>query len=307
MKPNSSLLSFLLLLAASVSLISTASVVFAQTDAAEAPEPEMSARDHFVAGQAAYDNGAYEEAIRHFSAAHGLDPRPALLYNLAQAHGRLGHAQQEARFLERFIGEAHSTDAELLASARSRLSTLRDRLARTGVTLSGAPEGALVRIDGEERGRAPLEASLSLDPGNHEVVVEHDGYETFRAAVSVNAGQTVHVEAEMVEDTSPGVPTSAIALWAGGGGAIVAGAAIGGIALSQSSGTADGTARADRARRLARSADVLMAVGAAAAVTGLVLYLVGRGSDDDDEEATSFYVAPQVAPTQVGAAVGGQF
>jgi hypothetical protein len=54
------------------------------------------------------------------------------------------------------------------------------------VVLTIAPEGAVVEIDGDVRGRAPLRAPVSgLAAGEHELLVRLDGYRSVRARIDV--------------------------------------------------------------------------------------------------------------------------
>jgi len=66
------------------------------------------------------------------------------------------------------------------------------------LTIDAAPvEGAVVRIDGEEVGRTPLDP-LELEPGEHEVRVESDRHAPFGAVVVVRgAGERQTLEVEL--------------------------------------------------------------------------------------------------------------
>ena len=66
-------------------------------------EPE--ARALFERGQSVYHEGDYETALEAWTRAYELSGRAAILYNIAQAHGRLGRFLDEKRALERFLEE----------------------------------------------------------------------------------------------------------------------------------------------------------------------------------------------------------
>ncbi len=260
----------------------------ADTSGAAAPAPD--ARELFRQGQAAYESGNYEEAARLWEEAYSVEAVPALQYNLAQAYGRLGRLSDELAALQLFVARAAPGNAQL-DSARARLGTLQERLARTGIQIEGQHPGATVLVDGEVRGQMPIDTILRVGPGSHVLLVQADGYQDFRATVAVPEGETISVALVLEERTSGGGSlTVPIALYATGGGLVIIGAVLGGVALATSDGARAGSADADRARGLALGADLAIGAGVATAGVGLVIHLLGRRSADDDEPATE--VAP---------------
>lgn len=276
----------LLLLGAAAVLTPTA---HAQQDAAA---PALTARELFRQGQVAYENGAYEEAARLWEQAYQVEAVPALQYNLAQAYGRLGRLSDELAALQLFVARAEPENPQL-GSARARLGTLQERLARTGIQIEGQHAGATVIIDGEVRGQMPIDTILSVGPGSHVLLVQADGYQDFRATVAVPEGETISVALVLEEHGSEGRSLSVpIALYAAGGGLVVVGAVLGGIAFSTAKGARAGSSDASRARGMALGADVAIGAGIATAGVGLVIHLLGRGSSDDDDDAPATEVAP---------------
>jgi len=263
------------------------------------------ARELFQRGRGAYETGDFEAAVEAWQAAYEPDPRPLLQFNLAQAYERLGRLQESLDAYERFLAAAPS-DAEDVPAARIRAAALQQRLARTGIVLRGGPEGAAVLIDGTERARLPRPDPIAVPPGSYRVEVQAEGYEPFESVVAVTAGAQVEVEVAMqaldgVEPSTPtesggGVSTIGIAIAAGGGALIVGGAVTGILALGAAGdATTSEDSDADRARTLGLVTDILLGVGAAAAVTGVVLMFVLGG---DEDRATA--VAPMIGPDRVG-------
>src|SRR5688500_8872763 len=81
--------------AALVSLTSTAwAQPGAQTD-------DERARMHFQAGNAYFQTGEYDAALREFQRSYELSARPALFYNMALVHERLGNLEQAIAHLQR--------------------------------------------------------------------------------------------------------------------------------------------------------------------------------------------------------------
>ncbi|MFW5876117.1 MAG: PEGA domain-containing protein [Myxococcota bacterium] len=281
-----------------------------ETGGADAQDAAEGAREEFMRGQQAYQQGDYETAIAAWQAAYELDPRPLILYNLSQAYERYGKLSEAVQALEKYTSEADPSDPNV-ETARSRLSKLRERLGRTGIHITDAPGGAEILVDGHSWGRAPREEPIPLDPGTHRVVLRLEGYEDFRASVGVPAGQTIDVAAEMDPETAAAGEAAGqgpgIAPWllvGGGGGVLVTGAILGGVALGKakdaefrSGGEADG------AETLALVADVMMGVGAAAAVGGFLWWLLTRRGGDEApaEEAPAVSLNPVFGPGAAGA------
>lgn len=280
----------------------------------EAPPPE-DARTLFQRGQAAYSQGDYESAIAQWTRAFELDPRPLLQFNLSQAYERLGQLEGAIAALERYLEVADPSD-EHQADARARLASLRERLGRTSIRVIGGPENATILVDDEDRGRTPRPDPIPVSPGSHRVVVRAAGYEDFVSTVAVPAGQAldVTVETRTAAVSSGGdVPIVPIILFSAGGAALIAGAVIGGIALSDAQ-AAPGrmTPEADAARGLALAADITMGIGVAAAAAGLIVLLVdsGSGSDSpatDGGSTARVSLAPWATPTAAGLGAAGHF
>lgn len=282
-----------------------------ETAGNESPED---ARTLFQRGQVAYSQGDYEDAIELWTRAYGLDPRPLLQWNLSQAFERLGRLEDAAAALETYLANADPAD-EHQADARARLGSIRERIAATGVTFRGAPEGATVLIDGADSGRLPRPDPVRVSVGSHRIVVRADGYADFTATIVVPAGQTVDVEVEMAaaraaEGGGGGeLPVVPIILFAAGGAALVAGAIMGGVALGQaeSAPTRVGP-EADGARTLAAAADITMGVGVACGVVGLVILLTsGGGSGGEASASAALEVVPFGDATSAGLVASGAF
>jgi tetratricopeptide (TPR) repeat protein len=277
------------------------------------------ARTLFQRGQAAYETGDYAAAIEAWDQAYALDPRPLLQYNLAQAHERLGDLPQAVAAYRRFLENA-PPDGPNVPTARARLASLEQRLASTGIRLTGGVEGAVILVDGEDRGRLPRPDPLPVSAGSHRVVVRAPGHRDFVSNVVVSGGQVLDIAVEMSAEAGAegasadassggggGVSPVGIALVAAGGAALVAGAVTGGLAVSSaSSAQAHDDDDARSARTLAIATDVLVPVGVAAAAVGVVLMLV-LDEGGAEERAEGVRVLPWADARGGGAAVEGRF
>jgi tetratricopeptide (TPR) repeat protein len=67
----------------------------------------LPARAAYARGKAAYEQGAYGEALRHFEEAYRVQRAPALLFNMAQAHRLSGpeHCEQALELYRKYLVE----------------------------------------------------------------------------------------------------------------------------------------------------------------------------------------------------------
>jgi hypothetical protein len=265
------------------------------------------AREKFMRGQRAYQQGDYDQAIAEWQAAYELDARPLILYNLSQAYERNGKLPEAVQALEQYLEQADPDDPNMDVG-RARVSTLRERLAKTSIRVVDAPEGASIFVDGKPWGRTPRPDPIPVEPGSHVVVVRLAGHQDFRATVGVPAGQSVEVAPEM-EVGAAGKRSIAPYIVGGAGAAMVLVAAItGGIALSKAKGadTADSDA-ADSARSMARVADVLGIMGGAAIGAGIVWWILDRRKHRTGKEEAAVSVTPVFSPGGAGASATVRF
>ncbi|MFO0692450.1 MAG: tetratricopeptide repeat protein [Polyangiales bacterium] len=265
-------------------------------------EQQVQARALFQQGQAAYASGNYEAAIESWNQAFALDPRPQLQYNLAQAYGRLGQLEQELTALQAFVAGGLG-DPNTLAAASARITAVQERLARTGIEVRGT-QGAEVRVDDQDLGTLPLSGPVRLPAGAHRVVVRMRGHYPRTETVQLSPGDVTVVQADLEVVHQPSI-VPPLALWAGGGAALLTGAILGGVALSKADGAAPGSSEADKAQGLALGADICLGVGAAAAVAGTVLFFVRR-VDPDEVSGYAIDVQPVIGPNTAGLVLRGR-
>jgi outer membrane receptor for ferrienterochelin and colicins len=160
------------------------------------------------------------------------------------------------------------------------------------LTVTSSAAGALIQLDGEPAGFAPtLMTGLSL--GEHRVHLEHPGLAPYDGTVTIDENArgwlTVTLEEPPTTDRSP-------LTWAVGGigvAALVAGAIVGGFAISNHdqfeaaqmqiagghmASRSPGDLRAT-GESLNLTTDVLLGVGLVAMVTAVVLYFVTEHTD----------------------------
>lgn len=274
------------------------------------------ARTLFQRGEVAYAQGDYEDAIAMWTRAYALDPRPLLQWNLSQAYERLARLPEATTALETYLANADPSDVHQ-ADARARLGAIRERIAATGITLHGGPEGASITVDGEDRGRLPRPDAIAVTPGSHTVVVSASGYETFRATVSVPAGSALDLEVTMAETSGSSVvasgtetpfPVLGVSLMSAGAVVVIVGAVMGGVALSDANSAPSSMgSEADGARGLALGADLTMGIGAACAIAGIVVTILEVSGGGSSDESSALRLVPYGDPTGGGVHASARF
>jgi tetratricopeptide (TPR) repeat protein len=232
----------------------------------EDPDTEL-ARRHFEAGARYYQEGKYAEAIAEFEEIRKIKDTPNLDYNIARANDRLGNTDAALVAYRRYLTAA--SEARDAAEIRARIEVLEKRKSQPVNTPAVAPPPA----------------------------------------------QTTAAQVPSASQRAPAVPRArgrkkkiaGLALGLVGAAALVAGAAMEGLAKQASDGLTrenlDGQRLDKDQYALGRSEDAagatLLTVGAVAAVTGLVLGIVGI------REARTKHVAlaPWVSGTNAGVLV----
>jgi hypothetical protein len=169
-----------------------------------AAEGGADARELFRRGEAAYSAGNYDLAIREWTTAYGIDPRPRIQFNLSQAYERLGQLDKAMEALKSFL-DAGDPDDPMYSDANARLSALNQRLALTGVMVQGGAEGGQILVDDKDWGRTPRPDRINVTPGSHTLVVRWSGRPEFRTSIVVPAGQVVEVTLPADDGSQPAV------------------------------------------------------------------------------------------------------
>ncbi len=112
------------LLRFSVPLLLCGLVLGASPAAAQGDE-DSEARGLFLAGEAAFQGGRFEEALEHFERAYELSERPELLYNIGTTAERLRIDARAIEAYERFLEQL--PESSLRANVEGRLRLLREQ------------------------------------------------------------------------------------------------------------------------------------------------------------------------------------
>ncbi|MDB4977811.1 MAG: hypothetical protein JWN48_6152 [Myxococcaceae bacterium] len=242
-----------------------------------------------------YGVAHYEEARGLFEHAHALEPSARTLRGLGMVEFELRHYVRSAELLSAALDSRYKPlTAEQRSAVSELLARTRQFMGRYQLELVPVEAAATVELDGQP---APLDAEhrLSLSAGEHHLRIQADGYAPSELRIDAKGGEerALRVQLRALQSASVSAresePTHSVArltrphrtlgivLSTTGLAALAAGTALGLTALhrADASETKDGP-DADRARHLSLATDVSLGIGAAALVSGAVLWLWRR-------------------------------
>jgi len=300
------------------------------------------AQDFYEQALVAFEELRYEEAAVLFQKAYDIKPTWKLLFNIGQS---LAAAKDYGRALiafERYLAEGGDdvTDTRM-AEVDQELGRLRKLVGYVKIT---APAGSRIVIDGVHRGTAPFASEIPLSIGVEHTVVMGDGDGDLTRAITVRVGVTSEVRFEeedrkepadaMEKGTAPlpePAPVQAepnmvargpAPLRVGGwvlvgvaGALLVSGGITGGLALSMDRDLADRCdgidcsgadwTDAQKMRSLGVATDVMLGVGGALAIAGVVMLVAGTKRERNTADHVSF--RPLAAVGCAGGWLTGEF
>jgi hypothetical protein len=174
----------------------TAPAASADPAADEAAKKKQEAKERFLRGLKLAKEGAWDAALAEFTASRELYPTRVALLNAALSLRQLKrHAEAYATYTEliaKFSGELGPEEKTSAEAARGELRQLVGEL-----DVTSQPPGAMVVVDGVQRGLTPLSEPLLIDAGTHSVRVVKDGFAAHEEQLSVAGRQKKAVTARL--------------------------------------------------------------------------------------------------------------
>jgi hypothetical protein len=142
------------------------------------------ARKHYDRAVELIDDGQLAEAIVEFQRSYDLTKHFSVLYNIGQVYVSLAKPVEAIAAYEGYlvgggknIPAARRTEVEKeIARQKARVATLVFHI---------LPDGATVRVDGNEIGKSPIALPLSVGIGEHLVSAMADGHQPTEVKVTV--------------------------------------------------------------------------------------------------------------------------
>ena len=185
--------------------------------AAPQAKPPGDARALFEAGQSSYKIGDFKAAIQAFEQAYVIDPRPALLFSIGQAHrrqyaidNRAGHVAVAIKSFKDYLAKVETggrrADAALALNElqplaltleiEGKLQPLEPEEPETRLVISSPSQGAEVLLDGGTE-RKPLPLAVVLTPGRHSIVISSPGYVEEKREIEVARGAVTALDSPL--------------------------------------------------------------------------------------------------------------
>ncbi|HNN97179.1 MAG TPA: tetratricopeptide repeat protein [Pseudomonadota bacterium] len=118
-------------------------------------------KTHYDLAMALYQAQRYEDAIPEFKAAYEREPKPGLLFNLAQSYRKAGHPREAIEYYDRYLSSEPKLDNEMRRKVDGYLAEARNTLAALELEMKQrlAEEKAA-----REREREPAPSTVAPDP-----------------------------------------------------------------------------------------------------------------------------------------------
>jgi hypothetical protein len=164
---------------------------------------EHEAQARFEEGIARVKAGNFDGARVSFTQAYAVLRRPYILWNLALAEEKTGHALDALEHFKDFARGRQDSDER--GGAQKHIAEL---MAQTGHLDVVARSGSQVFVDGAPEGTVPLADSVDVAPGRHHVEA-HTPQGEREVDVDVEAGQVLRVSLlPVTESALPPAPAS---------------------------------------------------------------------------------------------------
>lgn len=302
----------------------------------------------FQLGKALMDSGKVDEACDKFAASMRAEPAGGTLLNLALCHqvqGKTASAWAEYRKAADLIRAAGQVER---ADEAMRLAVdLEPKLSKLTISVPQPVPGLRIVRSGVPIARGAWGVNMPINPAEYRIEASAPGYRSWsttlvvgadadRKAVAIPALERLPTPATSDKPTDPAssapggdyrVPyITGIIMAAAGGTAVGVGAILGGLAAGDVNDaeadealcgadkrcTPEGDEVIEGARAKATAATLLIGVGAATVVSGVVLllttgtYRADAGEPADQATAASRLV-PAVGPGSAGVVISGSF
>jgi hypothetical protein len=148
----------------------------AQPTLAQADESQTErARVSFQAGKTAFEEGRYDQALEHFTAADAAVASPNAKLMAARSLAQLGRLAEAFRLLTALIREAESWGdgryARAAQAAAEEQVALKPRIVMLSVEVRDPTGDATLTVAGRELPRSAWVEPIAIDPGAFEVVL----------------------------------------------------------------------------------------------------------------------------------------
>jgi hypothetical protein len=301
------------------------------------------AQDLFEQGLTLLENDDWDGACEKFRASMEAEPSGGTALNLGRCHERAGlTASAWAEYARAVSLFQAARDEERMAFAKERADRLEPSLSKLTIQVTPTP-GLVVERDGVVVVEGAYGTPVAVDPGERTITARAEGYKTWTTTVNVGTSpDTYAVTVPALEEDptafvadqptrgdqggSDGLIIAGGVVTGVGGAAVLVGAILGGLVLSDASDygskcndqVPDGADYTngcppdevsaedlDGTTTLANASTGLFVAGGVVAAGGIVMLIIGLMDDSSGQEMVR--VLPEVGPSQAGLTLTGRF
>ncbi len=163
---------------------------------AQTPADLERAEQLFDEGTEAFEAGRYEAALEKMRESYSLSMSYHAAAGLGQVELYLGRHRDAAEHLDFSLRNFPKTaDAEGKRQVMTGLEEARQHTFALSIVTNVS--GAEILLDGNSLGQTPVDFDLYIDPGEHRLRVEREGYEPFEQALFAPAGGQKALDIEL--------------------------------------------------------------------------------------------------------------
>jgi tetratricopeptide (TPR) repeat protein len=236
--------------------------------------------------------GDFAGALDKYREAYAIYPSAKLLINIGTSYRALGRQADAAESYERYIADRDAAP-DRVRELRALLVEI-DKLV-AWATIDVNESGAQLRVDGKAIAYQGKKATVRLDPGSHTFVAEKGELQPAIVTAALSPGQKRSISLRLAPKpktvtivVQDGRAQRITAFAVGGAGilGVAGGAVVGGLAIASNSAArahchpsdptlcdGDGARLGRRAQAEATASTVAIAIGSAALVAGIALYV----------------------------------
>jgi hypothetical protein len=264
----------------------------------------------------------YDSGCPALEQSYQLSGLAGALFTLAECNAKWGKMATALKHYRSYLAaysklspEKREKQGERQKLASEQVAALQGAAPKLVIALAaGTPEGVIIKRDGELVPADDIGAPMPVDPGGHSVEATFPSGETKTYEVEMAAAENKRLvirlpsageqDAPAPDEDGSGDSMRTWALVIGGVGlvGVVVGAATGAGAIA-TRGTLDdncvdtvcnqeGKDAADTTKLLGNISTISFAVGGAALVTGVVLYLIAPNGEDTEASAARWSLGP---------------
>jgi hypothetical protein len=174
-----------------------------QAPASDPADKKAEAEAHLDKGSGLYDRGDLGAALAEFLLARRLFPLWKAIYNAGICLEKLQRYDEALDMFEAVLREFGETmPANNKEVAQRKVAKLRELVGT--IEVESAEPGAVITIDGRDRGEYPALIPLRVGAGGHVVRVSKAGFGPFEVRVDVAGREVVRIRARLIALTRSG-------------------------------------------------------------------------------------------------------